>query len=139
MASVLAAAKPLRRNTLRAPARIWSRFALALGSRSSVLITNEPIYLSKLNSTVYYESAYEVCQGGLRLHTSSRTPGSVVLLVRRRKSKGRCSVRTALRRRQAVAKYHQRVPSGRGSGVPSCEIHLLQEQDSDTPRVGRGN
>jgi hypothetical protein len=58
MASVLAAAKPWRRNTLRAPAKIWSRFALALGSRSSVLITNEPIYLSKLNSTVYYESAY---------------------------------------------------------------------------------
>src|SRR5215207_4664814 len=74
MASVLPAAKPSRRNTLREPARIWSRFALALGPSSSVFVTNESSYLSKLNSTVYYESAREVCQGGLRLHTLPRTP-----------------------------------------------------------------
>jgi hypothetical protein len=55
MASVLAAAKPSLRNTLRAPARIWSRFALALGPSSSAVATNRLSYLSKLNSTVYYE------------------------------------------------------------------------------------
>jgi hypothetical protein len=52
MASVLAAAKPSRRNTRLAPDRIWSRFALALGPSSSDAVTNEISYLSKLNSTV---------------------------------------------------------------------------------------
>jgi hypothetical protein len=37
---VLAAAKPSRRNTRRAPDRIWSRFALALGPNSSEVVTN---------------------------------------------------------------------------------------------------
>jgi hypothetical protein len=39
---VLEAAKPSRRNTLRAPAKIWSRFALALGSSSSDVETTLP-------------------------------------------------------------------------------------------------
>jgi hypothetical protein len=50
MASVLAPAKPSRKKTRRAPVRIWSRFALALGS--SDVVTNETSYQSKLNSTV---------------------------------------------------------------------------------------
>src|SRR5215208_4476926 len=127
MVSVLAAAKPSRKNTARAPDSIWSRFALARGPSSSVFATNEPSCLSKLNSTVHYELAREVCQGGLGLHTPSQTPGSVVRLVSRRKSTGRCSVRTALRRRRAVAKCHQRVPSGRGT-FRLVEIHLHQER-----------
>src|SRR5215213_7108835 len=52
MTSVLVAAKPSRRNTLRAPTRIWSRFALALGPSSSDVATNELSCRSKLNSTV---------------------------------------------------------------------------------------
>jgi hypothetical protein len=59
---VLAAAKPSRRNTARAPDKIWSLFALALGPRSSDVALNILSYQSKLNSTVYYESAREVCQ-----------------------------------------------------------------------------
>src|SRR5919112_3786412 len=75
MASVLAAAKPSRKNTLRAPNRISSRLALALGPSSSVVATNRLSLPSKLNSTVYYGLVREVCQGIQRFEPWTRLRG----------------------------------------------------------------